>query len=466
MKRHLLLPLLLLSSSLCRAQEYIPFTATEGVRTAQATLGVQSAPALVGTPQVDTAGYSLFWYYTFPDADSAAVVVRRADSTFWGGRVGIEDTAWIPVHVRGASLPSWANSTTAMERIRGVEEFQQWAAQYFDRAQTILLAGWLRRPLRRPPWPSTENDAVWVFIGQDTVGAGTTLLCWCSAEPGSSRAARCRRLDSGFVAFEGVPAAQALLGTRAWPSLAISGEEGVDLYGRARTWVYVFPMPDSLAIVVVHQSLLDFEAALWGGQIGDTVEFQQQFPFYVRSSPPIPPIVDSYWAMYKMSERPQFQSWLGEHGYASRRAILVGGVPLPSPPWDFLPGGEGYGWYLTVTSQDGMSTLRCWLGHTVGGDCLLIYGDCTIVSVREESGAGITVVPNPASDVVLVQAPGAAPLRLQGIYTLLGERVSVPTTPLSADTLLLDVRSLPSGVYTLSIELGNRLLRSQLRVLR
>jgi hypothetical protein len=93
-------------------------------------------------------------------------------------------------------------------------------------------------------------------------------------------------------------------------------------------------------------------------------------------------------------------------------------------------------------------------------------GDCTIVSVREESGAGITVVPNPASDVVLVQAPGAAPLHLQGIYTLLGERVPVPTTPLSADTLLLDVRSLPSGVYTLSIELGNRLLRSQLRVLR
>jgi hypothetical protein len=232
MKRHLLLPLLLLSSSLCRAQEYIPFTAAEGVRTAQATLGVQSAPALVGTPQVDTAGYSLFWYYTFPDADSAAVVVRRADSTFWGGREGIGDTAWIPVHVRGASLPSWANSTTAMERIRGVEEFQQWAAQYFDRAQTILLAGRLRRPLGE----FTANDAVWVFIGQDTVGAGTTLLCWCSAEPGSSRAAQCRRLDSGFVAFEGVPAAQALLGTRAWPSLIISGEEGVGLHGRARTW--------------------------------------------------------------------------------------------------------------------------------------------------------------------------------------------------------------------------------------
>jgi hypothetical protein len=132
MKRHLLLPLLLLSSSLCRAQEYIPFTAAEGVRTAQATLGVQSAPALVGTSQVDTAGYSLFWYYTFPDADSAAVVARRADSTFWGGREGIGDTAWVPVHVRGASLPSWANSTAAMERIRGVEEFQQWAAQYFD----------------------------------------------------------------------------------------------------------------------------------------------------------------------------------------------------------------------------------------------------------------------------------------------------------------------------------------------
>jgi len=460
MKRHLLLPLLLLSSSLCRAQEYIPFTAAEGVRTAQAALGVQSTPALVGTPQVDTAGYSLFWYYTFPDADSAAVVARRADSTFWGGREGIGDTAWIPVHVRGASLPSWANSITAMERIRGVEEFQQWAAQYFDRAQTILLAGWLRRPLRRPPWPSTENDAVWVFIGQDTVGAGTTLLCWCSAEPGSSRAAQCRRLDSGFVAFEGVPAAQALLGTRAWPSLAISGEEGVDLYGRARTWVYVFPMPDSLAIVVVHQSLLDFEAALWGGQIGDTVEFQQQFPFYVRSSPPIPPIVDSDWAMRRMSGDPQFQSWLGEHGYASRRAILVGGVPLPSPLWDFLRGE--YGWYLTVTSQDGASLLRCWFLHNED----VLSADCTIVSVREESGAGITVVPNPASDVVLVQAPGAAPLRLQGIYTLLGERVSVPTAPLSADTLLLDVRSLPSGVYTLSIELGNRLLRSQLRVLR
>jgi hypothetical protein len=456
MKRHLLLPLLLLSSSLCRAQEYIPFTAAEGVRTAQATLGVQSAPALVGTSQVDTAGYSLFWYYTFPDADSAAVVVRRADSTFWGGREGIGDTAWVPVHVRGASLPSWANSTAAMERIRGVEEFQQWAAQYFDRALTILLAGRLRRPLGE----FTANDAVWVFIGQDTVGAGTTLLCWCSAEPGSSRAARCRRLDSGFVAFEGVPAAQALLGTHAWPSLIISGEEGVGLHGRARTWVYVFPMPDSLAIVVVYQSLLDFEAALWGGQIGDTVEFQQQFPFYVRSSPPIPPIVNSDWAMYWMSERPQFQSWLGEHGYASRRAILVGGVPLPSPLWDFLRGE--YGWYLTVTSQDGASLLRCWFLHNED----VLSADCTIVSVREESGAGITVVPNPASDVVLVQAPGAAPLRLQGIYTLLGERVSVPTTPLSADMLLLDVRSLPSGVYTLSIELGNRLLRSQLRVLR
>lgn len=456
MKRHLLLPLLLLSSSLCRAQEYIPFTAAEGVRTAQATLGVQSAPALVGTSQVDTAGYSLFWYYTFPDADSAAVVVRRADSTFWGGREGIGDTAWIPVHVRGASLPSWANSTTAMERIRGVEEFQQWAAQYFDRALTILLAGRLRRPLGE----FTANDAVWVFIGQDTVGAGTTLLCWCSAEPGSSRAARCRRLDSGFVAFEGVPAAQALLGTRAWPSLAISGEEGVDLYGRARTWVYVFPMPDSLAIVVVHQSLLDFEAALWGGQIGDTVEFQQQFPFYVRSSPPIPPIVDSDWAMRWMSRHPQFQSWLGEHGYTPNWAILVGGVPLPSPLWDFLPGE--YGWYLTVTSQDGASLLRCWFLHNED----VLSADCTIVSVREESGAGITVVPNPASDVVLVQALGAAPLRLQGIYTLLGERVSVPTALLSADTLLLDVRSLPSGVYTLSIELDNRLLRSQLRVLR
>jgi len=456
MKRHLLLPLLLLSSSLCRAQEYIPFTAAEGVRTAQATLGVQSAPALVGTSQVDTAGYSLFWYYTFPDADSAAVVVRRADSTFWGGREGIGDTAWVPVHVRGTSLPSWANSTTAMERIRGVEEFQQWAAQYFDRALTILLAGRLRRPLGE----FTANDAVWVFIGQDTVGAGTTLLCWCSAEPGSSRAARCRRLDSGFVAFEGIPAAQALLGTRAWPSLAISGEEGVGLHGRARTWVYVFPMPDSLAIVVVYQSLLDFEAALWGGQIGDTVEFQQQFPFYVRSSPLIPPIVDSDWAMRWMSRHPQFQSWLGEHGYASRRAILVGGVPLPSPLWDFLRGE--YGWYLTVTSQDGASLLRCWFLHNED----VLSADCTIVSVREESGAGITVVPNPASDVVLVQAPGAAPLRLQGIYTLLGERVSVPTTPLSADMLLLDVRSLPSGVYTLSIELGNRLLRSQLRVLR
>jgi hypothetical protein len=453
MKRHLLLPLLLLSSSLCRAQEYIPFTAAEGVRTAQATLGVQSAPALVGTPQVDTAGYSLFWYYTFPDADSAAVVVRRADSTFWGGRVGIEDTAWIPVHVRGASLPSWANSTTAMERIRGVEEFQQWAAQYFDRAQTILLAGRLRRPLGE----FTANDAVWVFIGQDTVGAGTTLLCWCSAEPGSSRAAQCRRLDSGFVAFEGVPAAQALLGTHAWPSLIISGEEGVDLYGRARTWVYVFPMPDSLAIVVVHQSLLDFEAALWGGQIGDTVEFQQQFPFYVRSSPLIPPIVDSDWAMYWMSGHPQFQSWIGEHGYTPRRAILVGGVPLSSPQ-----SAHWYGWYLTVTSQDGASLLRCWFLHEED----VRYADCTIVGVREESGAGITVVPNPASDVVLVQAPGAAPLRLQGIYTLLGERVPVPTTSLSADMLLLDVRSLPSGVYTLSIELGNRLLRSQLRVLR
>jgi hypothetical protein len=456
MKRHLLLPLLLLSSSLCRAQEYIPFTAAEGVRTAQATLGVQSAPALVGTSQVDTAGYSLFWYYTFPDADSAAVVVRRADSTFWGGREGIGDTAWVPVHVRGTSLPSWANSTTAMERIRGVEEFQQWAAQYFDRALTILLAGRLRRPLGE----FTANDAVWVFIGQDTVGAGTTLLCWCSAEPGSSRAARCRRLDSGFVAFEGVPAAQALLGTRAWPSLAISGEEGVDLYGRARTWVYVFPMPDSLAIVVVYQSLLDFEAALWGGQIGDTVEFQQQFPFYVRSSPLIPPIVDSDWAMRWMSRHPQFQSWLGEHGYTPNRAILVGGVPLPSPLWDFLRGE--YGWYLTVTSQDGASLLRCWFLHNED----VLSADCTIVSVREESGAEITVVPNPASDVVLVQAPGAAPLRLQGIYTLLGERVSVPTTPLSADMLLLDVRSLPSGVYTLSIELGNRLLRSQLRVLR
>jgi len=453
MKRYLLLPLLLLGSSLCRAQEYIPFTAAEGVRTAQATLGVQSAPALVGTPQVDTAGYSLFWYYTFPDADSAAVVVRRADSTFWGGREGIGDTAWVPVHVRGASLPSWANSTAAMERIRGAEEFQQWAAQYFDSALTILLAGRLRRPLGE----FTANDAVWVFIGQDTVGAGTTLLCWCSAEPGSSRAAQCRRLDSGFVAFEGVPAAQALLGTHAWPSLIISGEEGVGLHGRARTWVYVFPMPDSLAIVVVYQSLLDFKAALWGGQIGDTVEFQQQFPFYVRSSPPIPPIVDSDWAMYWMSERPQFQSWLGEHGYTPHRAILVGGVPLSSPQ-----SAHWYGWYLTVTSQDGMSMLRCWFQDEED----VRYADCTIVSVREESGAGITVVPNPASDVVLVQALGAAPLRLQGIYTLLGERVSVPTTPLSADTLLLDVRSLPSGVYTLSIELGNRLLRSQLRVLR
>jgi hypothetical protein len=343
-----------------------------------------------------------------------------------------------------------------MERIRGVEEFQQWAAQYFDRALTILLAGRLRRPLGE----FTANDAVWVFIGQDTVGAGTTLLCWCSAEPGSSRAARCRRLDSGFVAFEGVPAAQALLGTRAWPSLIISGEEGVGLHGRARTWVYVFPMPDSLAIVVVYQSLLDFEAALWGGQIGDTVEFQQQFPFYVRSSPLIPPIVDSDWAMRWMSRHPQFQSWLGEHGYTPNRAILVGGVPLPSPLWDFLRGE--YGWYLTVTSQDGASLLRCWFLHNED----VLSADCTIVSVREESGAGITVVPNPASDVVLVQAPGAAPLRLQGIYTLLGERVPVPTTPLSADMLLLDVRSLPSGVYTLSIELGNRLLRSQLRVLR
>jgi hypothetical protein len=259
------------------------------------------------------------------------------------------------------------------------------------------------------------------------------------------------------VAFEGVPAAQALLGTHAWPSLAISGEEGVDLYGRARTWVYVFPMLDSLAIVVVHQSLLDFEAALWGGQIGDTVEFQQQFPFYVRSSPLIPPIVDSDWAMRWMSGHPQFQSWIGEHGYTPRRAILVGGVPLSSPQSE-----HWYGWYLTVTSQDGASLLRCWFLHMED----VLSADCTIVGVREESGAGITVVPNPASDVVLVQAPGAAPLRLQGIYTLLGERVSVPTTPLSADMLLLDVRSLPSGVYTLSIELGNQLLRSQLRVLR
>ncbi len=65
MKRYLLLPLLLLGSSLCCAQEYIPFTAAERVGTAQATLGVQSTPALAGTPQVGTAGYSLFWFSTF-----------------------------------------------------------------------------------------------------------------------------------------------------------------------------------------------------------------------------------------------------------------------------------------------------------------------------------------------------------------------------------------------------------------
>ncbi len=460
MKRYLLLPLLVLGSSLCCAQEYIPFTAAEGVGTAQATLGVQSTPALVGTPQVDTAGYSLFWFYTFPDADSAAVVARRADSTFWGGRESIgEDTAWLPVHVRGASLPSWVNSTTAMERIRGVEQFQQWAARYFDSAQTILLAGRLRRPLEG----FAANEAVWVFIGQDTVGAGTTLLCWCSAEPGSPQAAQCRRLDSGFTAFEGVPAAQALLRTQEWPSLVINGEEGVHLSGRARTWAYVFPMPDSLAIVVVQQSLLGFEATLWGGQV-DTVEFQQEFPFYVRSSLSRIPLLNSDEASDWMNGRPQFQSWLREHGYAPRRAILVGGVPLPSlTPWN-IP--FDYGWYLTVSSEDGTSGLRCWVCYDAGEVDIVLEVDCTIVSVHEESGNGITVAPNPASDVVLVQAPGVAPLRLQGIYTLLGERVPVPATSLSADMLLLDVRSLPSGVYTLSIELGNRVLRSQLRILR
>ncbi len=450
MKRYLLLPLLLLSSSLCRAQEYIPFTAAEGVGTAQATLGVQSAPALVGTPQVDTAGYSLFWFYTFPDADSGAIVLRRADSTFIGRREVIGDTAWLPVYVRGAPLPRWINSTTAMDLIRVVEDFRQWAARYFDSALTILLAGRLRRPLGE----FAANDAVWVFIGQDTVGAGTALLCWCPAEPGSPQAAQCRRLDSGFTAFEGVPAAQALLRTREWPSLVISGEEGVHLSGRARTWVYVFPMPDSLAIVVVQQSLLGFEARLWDGQV-DTVEFQREYPLYFRAGPLY--LLDSEWIMLVFQLIGEFKYWVQEHGYNPRRAVLAGGTPI-------LPATRGYMWFITAISDDNTSKIRC--------DCIFepdvidILPVCTIISVRDEATADIIVAPNPASDFVLVQAPGVARIRLKGSYTLLGERIELPTVPLSADMLLLDVRSLPSGVYTLSIELGNRLLRSQLRILR
>ena len=458
MKRYPLLPLLLLGSLLCRAQEYISFTAAEGVRTAQATLGVQSAPAMVGTLSVDTSGRSLYWFYTFPDADSGAIVLRRADSTFIGRREVIGDTAWLPVYVRGAPLPRWINSTTAMDLIRVVEDFRQWAARYFDSALTILLAGRLRRPLVG----FFANDAVWIFIGQDTVGAGTTLLCWCSADLTIPTPANCRRLDSGFTAFDGVPIAQGLLGTQEFPSLIISGERGVDSRGRAFTWLYVFPMPDTLTIVAVQQrSPLEFEATLWHGQL-DTADLQRQFPFYVRSSPPNPPLIDSDWTMYSMGERPEFQSWIREHGYVRRSAILVGGVPLPrqSPfPCD-------YGWHFTVTSQDHTSMLRCWHCYDAGDFDLLLGVDCTIVGIQEEVGGGVVVTPNPATDFVLVQAPGVASVRLEGVYTLLGERVTVPTASLSADMLLLDVRSLPSGVYTLSIELGNRLLRSQLRILR
>lgn len=87
----------------------------------------------------------------------------------------------------------------------------------------------------------------------------------------------------------------------------------------------------------------------------------------------------------------------------------------------------------------------------------------TITSVEPESTA-MVVYPNPASDQARVQWPLGEELRQVQVFDLSGRRLNVPVQTISADLLMLDLRSVPAANYILRLETNQARYTRQLLV--
>jgi hypothetical protein len=77
-------------------------------------------------------------------------------------------------------------------------------------------------------------------------------------------------------------------------------------------------------------------------------------------------------------------------------------------------------------------------------------------SVEEISTGGISVYPNPAQDVLCVSLSNASQVFTYALFDVTGKQIEVPTQEQNIGRTIVDVASLPAGMYMLIIITDNQ----------
>ncbi len=447
-----------LGSSVLNAQ--VLFTAREGLSAAQQEAAVTIPPSALGTNNLplEQEGKSSVWFYAF-STDSGVVstmVLQPVAGTYSATRVPVNDTADLPVYVNAEPLPAdFMDSDSAMRIFSQNSVYQEWMQTHRPQLP-LLIAGRLRRPI---PFPA--NTPVWVFHTTDSTGM-YILTCWCAVDGTmSSCESRYSEGTYRYPVHEALEFAQQAAQTQQQPCLV--GAENADTNGLATAWFYAFPSGDS--VVAVYTTSIGqgiFQAATVPLDTSDA----QGMPFYFRAESFSSGWINSDVALARMRSTDAFRQWNALYQYDTNNTVLLGGRVRP----EIAPiVGTSVGtavWLMTTRALDATGVeLICWcnLEQQSPG-----FAGCasTVLSVTTgSSDLAIAVTPNPAHDGVWIRTGSDALIERVYLQSLDGRACVLPQM-ISGTTALIDVSSLLSGTYVLTVWAGGKQQRQLVQVLR
>tara|TARA_B100001115_G_scaffold180280_1_gene172381 strand:- start:6271 stop:7467 length:1197 start_codon:yes stop_codon:yes gene_type:complete len=118
---------------------------------------------------------------------------------------------------------------------------------------------------------------------------------------------------------------------------------------------------------------------------------------------------------------------------------------------------------LTFTSGDHAAPLNYDVSVPFISDFLYTTLDCYEVSAAiEEQRLTIQVYPNPSSSYVSLKLN--MPIRVLNLFDLTGKKVKVIQSAINSHEMMLDVRDVSAGVYVLSVETEQGVVRERLMI--
>lgn len=453
--------LFLLLAALLKAQ--IPFTALKGLGAAKGFAGATTMPSALGAPlDPNTAadGKAMMWMYAFPQNGqiTGAQVFQPMENSFQASQLSNTDTTNLPIYVNAEPLPDeLIDSDSAMAIISANAVYQNWMAMH-QVEQVLLLAGrvneeWAQLPMMLPP----AGTPAWVFIASER--ADKQLICWCGADGNGSG---CMSIDPNarFSAHDGLGSAQGAVSTTEHPCL-VSGM-GTDTNGLARAWMYVFPAGDS--IVGAYTSIVSQGVYLSSNiPVEDTTS---DLPLYFRANPFQSGWINSTTAMERIRQTEGYRNVVQQ--FQLDTIMLVGGRLRPDGAAVVgQPVGTAIWLFYAVARNENGHTARlgCWCNLEESSQP---FATCfsQINSTPEATvNASLVLLPNPASDGVLVRTSDDRPIERVTLYDMHGRAHSVPLLSYGSNAWL-DVQMLSTGSYVVVAESGGKLQRQLLHVVR